>query len=315
MRRASGRRRVCRLVRALRGRLRGSALGSAVGGRLSVGLGALAGFVVQWREWGRQVAACLTVVFAMPTLVLLLLLNFDYDSLSKHVFHVYPLPAYGVAALWMGLGFGWVACKLKLRPAYATGAALALVAAILALGSRSNFLADYDWAARYAKAVLRTLPKDATVFVRGDPDLNPIAYFHMIEGWRPDITLYQPGGLILGNRLFHPLRTDAATARSLTREHIERAGDYRRAAELFADLGLLVGSLLPQAEVILEENSTDKRNYRVSGQKARELLGFVPRKRLHHGILEIAEALSAGRISDPHLPHYNNLAAFQKAAA
>jgi hypothetical protein len=175
---------------------------------------AVIGFAVQWREWGNRIGLFLGVSFAMPTVVLLLLLNFDYDSMHKHMFQVYPLPAYGVAALWMGLGAGWAARRLQLRAGYAASAGALLVAAIAAVGSRSNLLADYDWAARYAHAVLRGVPKDATVFVRGDPDLNPIAYFHMVEGWRPDITLYQPLGLILGNRLFHPLRTDAATMKA-----------------------------------------------------------------------------------------------------
>jgi hypothetical protein len=47
-----------------------------------------------------------------------------------------------------------------------------------------------------------------------------MAYFHMIEDWRPDITLYQAGGLVLGNRLFHPLRTDEDSARRQVREFI-----------------------------------------------------------------------------------------------
>lgn len=183
---------------------------------------AAVGCAVQWREWGARTAAFLTIAFLMPTAVLLLLLNFDYDNLHKHLFHVYPLPAYGVAALWMGLGGAWAAQRLRLPAPHAAAAAMALVAAIAAVGSRSNLLGDYDWARRYAQAVLRTLPKDATVFVRGDPDLNPIAYFHMIEGLRPDITLYQPQGLILGNRLFHPLRTDRESAKARVRALIDR---------------------------------------------------------------------------------------------
>lgn len=180
------------------------------------------GFAVQWRAWGTRVASFISMGFAMPTVVLLLLLNFDYDALHKHLFHVYPLPAYGMAALWMGLGAAWCAQRLQLRTGSVAAAAAALVVAIALVGSRHNLLADYDWAERYAKAVLRTLPKNATVFVRGDPDLNPIAYFHMIEGWRPDITLYQPNGLILGNRLFHPLRTDRDTAKRMVRALIDQ---------------------------------------------------------------------------------------------
>jgi hypothetical protein len=168
---------------------------------------AAAGFVVQWRLLGRRIGAFLALAFLMPTVVLLLLLGFDYDLVTKHVFHVYPLPAYAVAALWMGLGFAWLLRRMPARPARAIAAGAVLLALIAAVGGRSNQLANADWAARYARAVLDSLPRDAVLFVHGDADLPPIAYLHMVENVRPDITLYHAKGLILGNRLFHPLRT------------------------------------------------------------------------------------------------------------
>jgi len=179
------------------------------------------GCAVQWQAWGRRVAAFFTLAFLMPSFVLLVLLNFDYDAIHKHIFHVYPLPAYAVLALWMALGFVWVATRFALGARGAAAWAIAVLALILALGSRSNLLADYDWAARYAQTVLRTLPRDAVVFLQGDQDLAPIAYFHMVENWRPDLTLYHSKGLVLGNRLFHPLRTDEETGARKVREFIE----------------------------------------------------------------------------------------------
>lgn len=169
------------------------------------------GFAVQWRILGRRVALFMTAAFLMPSVGLLLLLGFDYDSFRAHVFHVFPLPAYAIGALWMALGFAWAAQRYAQRPSYALGAQVALLAAVFASGARINLVASHDWGARYAQTVLRTLPANAVVITQGDADLAPMAYFHMIENWRPDITLYDPKGLILGNRLFHPLRTDADT--------------------------------------------------------------------------------------------------------
>jgi hypothetical protein len=65
------------------------------------------------------------------------------------------------------------------------------------------------------------VPRDAVVFVQGDADLSPIAYFHMIENQRPDITLYQAQGLVLGNRMFHPLRIDRDSADRALRELVD----------------------------------------------------------------------------------------------
>jgi len=157
----------------------------------------------------------------MPSAVLLLLLGFDYDSFRAHVFHVYPLPAYAVCALWTGLGFAWAVERYARRPSHAAVAEAALLALIFAFGARINLLATDDWGARYAQAVLKALPKNAVVIVTGDPDLAPIAYFHMIENWRPDITMYEPKSMILGNRLFHPLRTDEETGKRIMDEMID----------------------------------------------------------------------------------------------
>ena len=182
---------------------------------------AVAGFAVQWRVLGRRVSAFLTAAFLGPSVVLALLLGFDYGALGKHVFHVYPLPAYVVAALWMGLGLAWMAERFTQRFIQPALAAIVL-AAIVVLGARENALDDDEWMARYAQAVLRVLPKDAIVFVAGDPDLATIAYFHMIEGRRPDITLYSPKGLVLGNRLFNPMTTGEEDQKRVRKEMIEQ---------------------------------------------------------------------------------------------
>jgi hypothetical protein len=186
---------------------------------------AATGFVVQWRVLGRRVAAFLTVAFLMTSAVLLLMLGFDYSSMTKHVFHVYPLPAYAIVALWMGLGFAWLADRYALRRTHAGAAGAALLALIMAMGARTNLLTSHDWGARYAQAILVILPQNAVVFGQGEADLGPMAYFHMIENVRPDITLYQPKGLVLGNRLFHPLRTDEKTAQRIVSEMIGKQTD------------------------------------------------------------------------------------------
>lgn len=181
-----------------------------------------AGYAVQWQAWGRRLSWFFTLGFLGPSVVLLLLLGFDYDSKHKHMFLVYLLPAYGIAALWMALGFAWLARRVALRPAVGGAACAALLGPIFVVGCQSNLRAGYDWTARYADAVLRSLPEGAVLFARSELDLAPIAYFHMVEGRRPDITIYQVQGLTLGNRLFHPLRTSEETARVRIRAQIDR---------------------------------------------------------------------------------------------
>ncbi|MGA8007496.1 MAG: DUF2723 domain-containing protein [Burkholderiales bacterium] len=193
----------------------------AVLGTLIAGVGVW----LQRRILGDRVAAFLVAAFLGPSVVLLLLLGFDYDSVSKHVFQVYPLPAYAVLALWMGLGFAWLRRHFGIGVVPAAGGCAALLGIILFVGSRSNLLQNYDWGSKYAHAVMRALPPNAILFVSGDADLGTIGYYHMIENNRPDITLYQWKGLVLGNRLFYPLRTSAEAAQQKLREFIENARD------------------------------------------------------------------------------------------
>ncbi len=178
------------------------------------------GFAAQWRAFGTRVAAFLTIAFLMPSVVLIFLLRFDYDVLAKHVFHVYPLPSYAVAALWMALGLAWLARRFALRPAPSAALAVAVLALIGTLGARTNFSSEDAWAERYARIVLQTVPPGAVVFPQGDTDLPPIAYFHLVENQRPDVTLYEAKGLILGSRLFHHLRATEDEAQARLRSFI-----------------------------------------------------------------------------------------------
>ena len=180
-----------------------------------------AGFAAQWRALGPRVGAFLSVAFLMPSAVLILLLGFDYNLGQRHIYHVYPLPAYAVAALWMALGLAWLIERYALRRVHAAALCTIVAGAIFVVGARANLLEDHEWGARWAQAILRALPKNAVVLGQGDPDLVPMAYFHMIENVRPDITLYHPQGIVLGNRLFHPMRTDPDWARGIVRSIVE----------------------------------------------------------------------------------------------
>jgi hypothetical protein len=149
------------------------------------------------------------------------------------MFHVYPLPAYGIVALWMGLGTVALARHLALRSRPAVLTSGFLIALIGAIGSESTL--QHDWAARYAAAILRSLPQNSILLVRGDPDLAPIGYLHLIEGVRPDVTLVQTEGVVLGNRLFHPLRTPPETARNRIEQLIRQASTPVVVTQWYAD--------------------------------------------------------------------------------
>ncbi|HEC35625.1 MAG TPA: NAD-dependent epimerase/dehydratase family protein [Anaerolineae bacterium] len=73
-----------------------------------------------------------------------------------------------------------------------------------------------------------------------------------------------------------------------------------------AQLGDLIKQLIPDVQVIHQDEDTDRRNYRVSFAKIRKHLGFTPRHTVAEGILEIKAAIEDGRIPDYRDARYSN---------
>jgi nucleoside-diphosphate-sugar epimerase len=63
-------------------------------------------------------------------------------------------------------------------------------------------------------------------------------------------------------------------------------------------IGELVHGLVPEAQLLRQENGADRRNYHVSFGKIRDELGFQPAFTVEDGIGEIVTALREGRIAD-----------------
>lgn len=170
------------------------------------------GFVWQWKRWPRTLALGLTFSFLATSVLLALLLGFDYSKYYRNIFRVYPIVANAIWAIWIALGVSSVAQvlqralqELAWRQHFLRAGCGLFVAY---LGTSHAALNDGhldDLADRYARVTLNTLPKNALVFVSGDMYFGPLAYTHILEHVRPDLTLFNPMGLVLGNRLFHPL--------------------------------------------------------------------------------------------------------------
>ena len=169
------------------------------------------------------------------SVVLILLLGFDFDPFWLAVFRPYPLVCYGVAALWVGAGLqwsidrlpGWTAARWPAgtaRMPWATrvpAAAAVLVGAAMVAASASaswpaNDRSDSDFAERQAEAVFDLLPPEAALFVLGDA-IGPLGYYRFVEERRPDVALYSLQGLVFGNRLFDPFLPQEERARALDR--------------------------------------------------------------------------------------------------
>jgi len=72
------------------------------------------------------------------------------------------------------------------------------------------------------------------------------------------------------------------------------------------EVGEKIKQIIPNAELKVDRESQDKRNYKVSFNKAEEILNFKPRKNIEIGINEISDMLNKGVIADYKDKVYNN---------
>ena len=198
---------------------------------------ALFGLVALARRGGRAGAAAAgsgVLVLLGNSLVLIVLLGFDFDEFRLALFRPYPLICYGVAGLWVAAGLeglagrlpgwwpaGWAGMLPALRSARGPAALAALAGAALVVVSasaswRANDRSGGDYAEWYAEMMFDLLPPHAVLFAHGDAT-GPLGYYRYVEERRPDVALYNLHGLVFGNRLYDPLLPPEEKARVLDR--------------------------------------------------------------------------------------------------
>jgi nucleoside-diphosphate-sugar epimerase len=73
-----------------------------------------------------------------------------------------------------------------------------------------------------------------------------------------------------------------------------------------SELGAVIGEAFPTTEVMMLDNVVDRRNYFVDFEKARSLLGFLPKRNLCYGVQEIKCALESGLVPQFRDSQYHN---------
>lgn len=152
----------------------------------------------------RRFGVSLWLAFLGSSIVVILLIKFTNSLHQYNVFRVYPVVAYGVMALWIGMGVVFVGNTIKQPLAAPALAALVAVATIISHWDYNNRRNDH-WAEEFAQLSLDIVKPNGVLFTRGDWDL-PLGYVHFVRGARPDITLHTVSGLVYNTRIF-PLRS------------------------------------------------------------------------------------------------------------
>ena len=176
------------------------------------------GLIFLFRRKQIEVASSGLLVFLANSIVLIVLLRFDYDYFQTAVFRPYSILCYGLQAFWLGIGLqsvcNWLGETFADRTplGHRVGISAAMLACVCLVWWsiqshwKANDRADNDFAERYVELQMDLLPKDAILFVFGDTT-GPIGYYRYVENRRPDVTLYNMQGLVYGERLFSPFQS------------------------------------------------------------------------------------------------------------
>lgn len=188
---------------------------------------ALVGLVRMGRRWPWPARVFSVLGFLGSTLLLIGLLRFDYDELHRSLFRVYPLIAYAMVALWIGLGLDGCAarCESRWGRRVTPGVIGAVAAVALAGGAWLAHFPGNDrrgdrWAENYARVVLESLPEGARFYSNSDTSDGPVAYQHRVLGLRPDIMFITGTSLSLDGELFRPYALSRADLEALLVRYI-----------------------------------------------------------------------------------------------
>jgi hypothetical protein len=160
------------------------------------------------------------------SVLLALLVDFDYSDFYWQVFRVYPIVS--IAMLFVLAGYGMAAID-RITQIHMTGKHLVIVLlAALALNALTsipiNDRHDYAWGKEYAQKIFEQVPENATLFSDGEIEAGLLGYYHFIKGQRPDITLYSSSALLFDNRLFdYRLADKKQFIETLVRENPQQA--------------------------------------------------------------------------------------------
>ena len=172
-------------------------------------LAALWGAVAAWRGGWRLGLSCEALAFVASSFLLIAMLGFNYEPLRISTFRPYPLVAYGVLALWLGLGAHalthWARDRRRpLLPAAYAACAL-LVAALCGRNFEINDRSRERFAEEQARTLLGILEENSVFVLYADPFVGPMSYLHWVKGLRPDLRLLEYHGVYIDDRVVRPL--------------------------------------------------------------------------------------------------------------
>ncbi len=189
---------------------------------------ALIGFYTQWKIIGKRISYALFIGFLSTSVLLIGLLNFDFDELHRAFLRVYLMPAFAIMSIWCALGILHVISRLtpkisnvfskQQKASYLVSAIT--ITLIITTSARENFRHNDDWSTKYANTLFSTLEKNSVLFTDTDSTVGVIGYLHHIEKKRPDITIMNSNGQLYSNRITSPKKLTSFSRESTMHNYL-----------------------------------------------------------------------------------------------
>jgi hypothetical protein len=167
---------------------------------------ALFGVFVQRKYFSSVISCSMILAFLGNSILLIILLGFDYDLVHQMVFRVYPLIAYGILSIWLAIGIYWISSRYSVKSSLLSARIMTIftICTVIIFNFPQNDRSDYKWADNYAKYVLNALDQNSALLIDADTDVGPIGYLHYVENYRADIKLISHLNSVRPYTLFYP---------------------------------------------------------------------------------------------------------------
>jgi len=177
----------------------------------------LLGMLNLYKEFKKYFTFTVTL-FVINSVVLLLILKFQFNPQQASVVEVYFLPAYTVMAIWLSFGFLYISKYIK----YYFLTPLIILPILFNFNynnKRNNFIAS-----DYSSNILKSLPTDSHYFSSGDNQMFLLSYQQWCLKKRKDASFYTDTGLlfknIFGSDFFRLTREEKIVRRAIIQREL-----------------------------------------------------------------------------------------------
>lgn len=167
----------------------------------------LCGIMVSFKRLPIFLAAAFLALYLVATLLLPLLLGFEFNDFRVSIYKPYPVIANIALAIWLMFGLHWLISQIQGQRIQTS-----IVSVIVAIVFIDNFGENnrrHDvFAEQYGMRLLAAVPENSVLFVQGDNGVGLVGYLHYVLGMRADLELRSWNNLGFSNRLISPFASD-----------------------------------------------------------------------------------------------------------